>query len=231
MNDKRDEAISFMQRSQYDLAIPAFLELAKSDPDDYSIHYMLGQCYKFNGQLSESLESLTKSEQLIKDSTPDDMQGSIYLALGIVYQNMKEFDKAIAVFQKGIEKNTRNWNLHNSLGLTYKFINNLRESLSSYFNAQEIIVSNASHSEVRKLEDGTETLHADPHQTYINLKSSPEYCTVLNNIGGVYLAAGDLESAEKAFKESIEFIPEGFDYPPPKEGLDLIKNINKEQKK
>ena len=80
MNDKRDEAISFMQRSQYDLAIPAFLELAKSGPDDYSIHYMLGQCYKFNGQLSESLESLTKSEQLIKDSTPDDKeQGSAWV--------------------------------------------------------------------------------------------------------------------------------------------------------
>ena len=77
---------------------------------------------------------------------------------------------------------------------------------------------------ILKLEDGTEALQFDPHQTYINLKSSPEYCTVLNNIGGVYLEAGDLESAEKAFKESIEFIPEGFDYPPPKEGLDLIKN-------
>ena len=224
MKDKRDEAIGLMQNSQFDLAIPLFLDLLESDPEDYSIHYMLGQCYKFNGQLPQSLESLIKSEQLMKDSTPDDMRGSIYLALGIAYQNTEEFDKAIATLQKGIEKNPQDWKLHNSLGLTYKIVNNLRESFLSYFRAQEIIVKEATHSEIRKLEDGSETLHFDPHQTYLALKSSPEYCTVLNNIGGVYLVAGDLENAEKAFKESIEFIPEGFNYPNPKQGMDLINS-------
>ena len=217
-----------MRDSQYDLAIPLFLELAQLDSDDYSVHYMLGQCYRFNGQHSEALESLIKSEQLLKDSTPDDMQGPIYLALGIAHQTMKEFDTAITVFQKGIEKNSRNWKLYNSLGLTYKSVNNLQESLLSYFKAQEIIVYDASHSEIRKLEDGTKTLLGDPHQTYINLKSSPDYCIMLNNIGAVYLASGDLESAEKAFKESIEFIPEGFDYPPPIEGLDFIESMKNE---
>ena len=95
MDDIRDKAISFMRHSQYDLAIPLFLELAQLDSDDYSVHYMLGQCYRFNGQHSEALESLIKSEQLLKDSTPDDMQGPIYLALGIAHQTMKEFDTAI----------------------------------------------------------------------------------------------------------------------------------------
>ena len=224
MKDKRDEAMVLMQNSQFDSAIPLFLDLVESDPGDYSTHYMLGQCYKFNGQLPESVESLVKSEQLMKDSTPDEMRGSIYLALGIAYQNTKEFDKAIATLQKGIEKNSQDWNLHNSLGLTYKIINNLRESLLSYFKAQEIIVEEAGYSEIQKLKDGSKTLHLDLHQTYLELKSSPKYCTVLNNIGGVYLAAGDLESAEKAFKQSIEFIPEGYNYPPPKHGMDLIKS-------
>ena len=86
-----------------------------------------------------------------------------------------------------------------------------------------MIVGEANHSEIRTLEDGSKALVADPHQTYLKLKSSPDYCMVLNNIGGTYLAAGDLKSAEKAFKESIEFIPEGFNYPNPKHGLDLVE--------
>ena len=74
----------------------------------------------------------------MKDSTPDYMRASIYLALGIAYQNTEEFDKAIAALQKGIEKTPQGWKLHNSLGLTYKIVNNLQESFLSYFRAQEI---------------------------------------------------------------------------------------------
>ena len=49
----------------------------------------------------------------------------------------------------------------------------------------------------------------------------------MNNIGGVYIAAGDLESAEKALKKSIEFIPDGFNYPPPHNGLAFINSQKK----
>ena len=47
----------------------------------------------------------------------------------------------------------------------------------------------------------------------------------MNNIGGALIEIGNLEQAEEALQESIEFIPEGFDYPPPQQGLDLIKSI------
>jgi tetratricopeptide (TPR) repeat protein len=228
MGDKREEAIGFMQNSQYDLAIPLFIDLLESDSADYSIHYMIGQCYKFNGQLTEALKSLIKSEELVSeelvnDETLDRMKEGIYLALGIAYQENDEFDKAVATLKKGTENNPQDWKLHNSLGLTYKYLGNFKESLFSYIRAQEMIVKKANHSEIRTLEDGSKTLVADLHQTYLNLKSSSSYCMVLNNIGGTYLAAGDLKSAEKAFNESIEFIPEGFNYPNPKHGLDLVE--------
>ena len=228
MKDKRKQAMDLMDISKFDLAIPLFLDVVKTNPIDFSAFYMLGQCYKFNGQLTEAIESLEKSEQIMNEvGTDNDMKGSIYLALGIAYQNFQEFKKAIVALQKGIEYNSKSLGLHNSLGLTYKIIKNYKESLLSYYKAREIIIGNASYAKKIKLEDGGESLHADLEKTYFKLKSSPEYSTVMNNIGMVYLEAGDLNSAEKAFNESVKFIPEGYNYTQPIEALDYIKQNKK----
>jgi tetratricopeptide (TPR) repeat protein len=226
LKDKRESAIDLMKNAQYSAAIPLFLEALSADSNDFSIHYMLGQCYKFNGQLAEAIESLERSKELGRGSESEQWFKTIYLALGIAYQQNQEVDKAVSTLLTGISLCPEAWRLHNSLGLTYKIMGHLREALSSYEAAQEIIVSVASkqHYKTIELEDGKKALHTDPGQIYLTLKSSPDYCTVLNNIGGVFLESGDLESAEKAFKESIEFIPDGFDYPPPYDGLDEIHN-------
>jgi len=232
MKDKREQAIDLFKKSQFDSAISLFLDVVKTDSNDFSAFYMLGQCYKFNRQLTEAIESLEKSVQVMnKVGTDNDMKGSIYLALGIAYQNSQEFKKAIVTLQKGIGCNPKSFALHNSLGLTYKMIENYKESVLSYYRAREIILKNASYTKNVKLEDGTESLHLEMDKTYFKLQSSPEYCIVMNNIGTVYLEAGDLESAEKAFKESIEFIPQGYNYPPPTEAIDYINSIKNDIKK
>jgi len=224
MKDKREEAIDLMKNAQYGAAVPLFLDLLESESSSISIHYMLGQCYKFNGQLSEAIESLEKSKELMKGVDSSEWNKHVYLALGIAYQHNKEFDKAVEILKKGISICPQEWDLHNSLGLTYDLMNNLREAVNTYTKAQEIIVATASKQDYKEIEeeDGTKGLFFDPGKTYLTLQSSPEYCTVLNNIGGSYLKAGDLESAEKAFKESIEFIPDGFNYPPPHDGLAIV---------
>ncbi|MDG2460652.1 MAG: tetratricopeptide repeat protein [Luminiphilus sp.] len=226
MRGARERAIDLMRSAQFGTAIPFFLEVLKSDSNDFSVHYMLGQCYKFNGQLTEAIESLERSEELVRISESEERSQTVYLALGIACQENQEFERAVDAFLAGINLCPEAWRLHNSLGLTYKYMNNLRAAVNAYYAAQEIIVSVASkqHSETIKLEDGTSALHTDPEQIYLTLKSSPDYCTVLNNIGGIYLESGDLESARKAFEESIEFIPDGFDYPPPHIGLDEVNN-------
>ena len=215
-----------MRNAQYGAAIPLFLELLNVDSNDFYAHYMLGQCYKFNGQLTEAIESLEKSEELSRGSESKEWLKGVYLALGIAYQQNQELDRAVDTFLTGISLCPEEWELHNSLGLTFNFMNNFREALNAYTAAQEIIVSAATkqHSKTVENEDGTKGLHVDPGKIYLTLKSSPDYCIVLNNIGGVYLKSGDLESAEKAFKESIEFIPDGFDYPHPHDGLDSVNN-------
>ena len=47
------------------------------------------------------------------------------------------------------------------------------------------------------------------------LKHNFFYSTIIYNIGVLYAKGGDTEEARKCFTESIEFIPEGIDYPLP----------------
>ena len=250
MRDKTcDQAVDLMKKAQYSAAIPLFLEFLESNQDDCSAHYMLGQCYRLNGQLADALKTLKISEELLYVAAYKDdviMQKSIYLALGIAYQLNEEFDEAVRVFRKGISKCEgapdkeitnqdkghilyQDIQLHNSLGLTYKYMNEYHKALEAYIKAREIIISEATKGsgEARQLEDGTKTYHVDPGKTYLKLKSSIQYCNNMSNIGMVYIAMGELESAEKALKESIEFIPEGNDFPPPHEGLTFINSKKK----
>tara|TARA_B100000686_G_C16251950_1_gene694892 strand:+ start:80 stop:442 length:363 start_codon:yes stop_codon:yes gene_type:complete len=61
------------------------------------------------------------------------------------------------------------------------------------------------------------------------LRSEPNYAILQNNIGGAYLALGDLNAAKESFEESINFLPRGFDYPPPYLGLEQITALRKDQ--
>ena len=49
-----------MESAKYSAAIPLFLDLIESDSEDCTIHYMVGQCYKFTGQLPDAIDSLKK---------------------------------------------------------------------------------------------------------------------------------------------------------------------------
>jgi tetratricopeptide (TPR) repeat protein len=51
------------------------------------------------------------------------------------------------------------------------------------------------------------------------LRATPMYAVLLNNLGGVLAALQRKDDAQKCFLESIEFTPNGCEYPAPKYGL------------
>ena len=155
MEDKRNEAMDLMRNAKFSAAIPIFLDLIESDSgaQDSMIHHMLGQCYKFNGQLPEAIESLKKAHKLVEGQSVDpEIKGPMYLALGIAYQDAKEFDKASSWLSVGINECPTNWLLHNSLGLTFKLLGDPRKALECYRVAQELIVENAGLPGSRTME-------------------------------------------------------------------------------
>lgn len=217
-----------MDSGEFESAISHLLELIEANPDDFMIHHIIGRCFRLNGQLTEAIESLKKSENLIQDDVASEIQPHVYLELGITYLELGELEQAILSLKKGISKYPDCWELHNTLGVAHEYIKEPKKSLKNYQKAQQLIMDASSAHKIIIENDGSKILIADPMETLLRLKSSVNYCEVLNNIGHVLVKLGHLEQAVKALEEAIEFIPEGLNYPAPKRGLELVKNI-KEQ--
>jgi tetratricopeptide (TPR) repeat protein len=227
MPDQRDAAISLMQQQRFAEALPLFLRLTESNPDDWSLFYMVGQCYRFTNNVPEAARALKKAADL----NPDEAQ--VFLALGIAYQLADDYRSAIAALEQAIRLDPQLFSAYNSIGLTYKKSGELRKALEWYSRAAEGIFS-AVTDEVHKdrekcyqdeIIDGAKTRVVLPYtfeKTHEMLRSDPMYAIIKNNIGVCLIKLGDVNAAREQFRESIECIPDGYNYPDPYRNLESI---------
>jgi tetratricopeptide (TPR) repeat protein len=227
MPDQRDLAIKLMDQNKFSEAIPLFINLIETNPNDWSLHYMVGQCYRLINNYSDAVESLKIASSLKSDDP------RIYLALGIAHQLAGAFSSAINALERAVELEPSFFSAYNSLGLTYKINGDYEKALDWYFRAANGIASAAIES-IHKGPDQNcrdeviDSQHArslDPH-TFESireiLRSDPTYAFIKNNIGVCFMEHGDIESAREQFKESINTIPEGYNYPEPYKNLESI---------
>ena len=227
MPDQRDTAISLMQQQRFAEAIPLFLRLTESNPDDWSLFYMAGQCYRFTNSIPDAVRALKKAADL----NPGEAQ--VFLALGIAYQIAEDFRSAIVALEQAIRIEPQLFSAYNSIGLTYRKSGEFRKALEWYSRAAEGIVS-AVTDEVHKdrekcfrdeIIDGKKTLVVLPYaleKTHKMLRSDQMYATIKNNIGVCFIELGNIDAAQEQFRESIEFIPDGYNYPDPYRYLESI---------
>jgi len=227
MTDQRDTAITLMQQQRFAEALPLFLRLIESNPDDWSLFYMAGQCYRFADNVPEAVHALKKAADL----NPGEAQ--VFLALGIAYQLTEDYRSAVVSLEQAIRLEPQLFSAYNSLGLTYRKSGEFGKALEWYSRAAENIVS-AVTDEVHKdrekcfrdeIIDGKKTLVVLPYvleKTHELLCSEPTYAIIKNNIGVCLIELGDIKEAQEQFRESIEFIPDGYNYPDPYKNLESI---------
>jgi tetratricopeptide (TPR) repeat protein len=188
---------------------------------------MVGQCYRLINNYSEAVESLKIASSLKSDDP------RIYLALGIAHQLAGEFSPAINALECAVELEPSFFAAYNSLGLTYKTNGDHEKALDWYFRAANGIASAAIASIHKEPDqncrdeviDGEHARSLDPHTFEAIreiLRSDPTYAIIKNNIGVCFMEHGDIESAREQFKESINTIPEGYNYPEPYKNLESI---------
>ena len=227
MPDQRDYAITLMQQQRFSEALPLFLQLAETNPDDWSLFYMAGQCYRFTNNYSEAVRAL----QNAADLNPGEAQ--VFLALGIAFQLAEDYTSSVSALEQAIRIEPQLFSAYNSLGLTYRKTGELPKALEWYSRAAEGVVSAVTdkmHMDRdrcfrEEIIDGKRTLVVLPYameKTHEMLRSDPMYAIIKNNIGVCLLELGDTNSAKEQFKESIEFIPDGYNYPEPYKHLESI---------
>lgn len=224
MPDQRNIALDLMKREKFDEALKILENFAESHPDDADTFHLIGQCHRFNGNFPEAIQAHKRAVEL-------DRNAHHFYCLGIAYQLGEDYKAAIAALEQAIKLDPKLCGAYNSIGLTHKKSGDSKEALKWYYLASKCTVDAASekahgdHEEKDKcfrdeIKDGEKVRTVFPYlfeKIHEILRSNPEYAIIMNNIGVCHMA-----EAISCFKESIEFIPDGFHYPNPYENLKIL---------
>lgn len=222
---QRDRAMQLMAQSNYKGALNIFINLLKSEKKDWSIYYMAGQCCRLLDDIPRAIRSLKIAAKL----NPN--EPSTFLALGIVFQLAEQYEEAVIELKKAIKLAPNLYSAYISLGLTYRKWGKTAEAIEWYKKAEDGLVtavSNEAFEEKRAFDSKPKTLDDRLNPYYVDvaiankLRSDVTYATILNNMGVCLLEMGDADSARDKFCNSVNFTPDGVDYPDPIRSLESM---------
>ena len=227
MPDQRDSAIGLMDQQRFSEAIPSFLRLIESKPDDWSLYYMVGQCFRYTNNFSDAIRYLEEA------ASRNPTEPRVFLALGIAHQLKKDYGPAIQALEHAVGLDPGLFSAYNSVGLTYRMSGELTKALEWYSRAADGMVSAVTEMVHKEQDDNLSNEVIDETRTHDVLprtvekrreilRSDPTYAIIKNNIGICFIGLGDIDSAREQFRESIEYIPDDFNYPEPYKNLESI---------
>jgi tetratricopeptide (TPR) repeat protein len=188
----RDLAIELMSAHRYAYAIPILLQLNEMQPGDWGLPMMTAQCFRF----CEDFANANRFYQKALDLNDGDPQ--IPYSYGISLQLDGQLEESISMLKRAISMSPTMFAAYNSLGLTYRKMEDFENALDWYHRAADGIVETFSGEE---------------------LESNPLYAFVLNNAGVCERELGRFDNAVELFQQSIECTPTGFEYPDPHKHL------------
>jgi tetratricopeptide (TPR) repeat protein len=121
-----DEAMELMRRQQYAEALDLFRRIIESEPAQWNVWYMAGQCCRFLDDIDGAIAHLARATDLNQNEPP------AFLALGIAYQLNFQWDDAVEAFRRAVELDADYELAYNSLALTQKKSGELDKALHNY---------------------------------------------------------------------------------------------------
>lgn len=140
-----DEIHDCFARREYARALSLLQRYLSAHPTEWNPWYLLGQAYRFTGDLVQAEAALVKSLALY------DKEPAVYLALGIVQQLAGRFDVALATFGRANALNPDFHLAYNSAGYTYEKMGQLEKAEETYELALQ-----ALFREISRQADGPE---------------------------------------------------------------------------
>ncbi len=146
-------------------------------------HYYLARLYALDGNFNESLKNYQKALSVLTIEKFPELEGVFYSRIGISFENMFDYDNALAYFNKSlkIREKIRDTvgiiNVHNFIGRVYKKLGKYDLAFECFTNALNEI-SDSSKLELKAF-------------TYINL-------------GLIFSETGDYAYAEKYLRDALQ---------------------------
>jgi tetratricopeptide (TPR) repeat protein len=133
-----DEIHDCFARRDYARVIPLLQRYLSVHPREWNTWYLLGQAYRFTGDLIQAEAALAKSLAL------HDKEPPVFLALGIVQQLTGRFELALATFRRGTALNPDYHLAHNSIAYTYEKMGQLDKAEETYALALQALFRDLS---------------------------------------------------------------------------------------
>lgn len=125
-----NEGLQFLKESDYYSAITVFNKALKESPNHAATYYNLGLAYReLKGEESNAIRTITKAVNL------DRKNAKYQYALGVVYYDMGEGDKAQENFEGAYSLGMRTKGLYKSLASTYFFNSKYDKAILLYETA------------------------------------------------------------------------------------------------
>jgi Flp pilus assembly protein TadD len=149
-----DEIHDLFHRREYARAIPLLQRHLGAHPTEWNPWYLLGQAYRFTGDLVQAESALAKAVAL------NDRDPRVLLAVGIVQQLSGRYELALSTFGQA---NTFDPDFHlgyNSAGYTYEKMGQLERAEATYELALQALFRELSRQ--ADAPDAPEVPEADP---------------------------------------------------------------------
>lgn len=162
----------YMERKEYDMALPHFKEVVMANPEDYETYHLMGFCCSHCNMETEAESFLTESHRLNRDYIPSAIELSkilikkgnnakaknillcllmnnqsipeIHFLLGVIYKTQKKYVKAMRHLREAVLKDQNNAVAYNLLGECCLESDMERESESLFTMATRLDATYAS---------------------------------------------------------------------------------------
>ena len=179
-------------------AIASFEKVLEKEPDHALAHKGLGQSFF---QLKQNEKA---KEHLLKAVAQDSALWSAHNLLGVIYDGEKNHLQAIAEYEKALTLKKDNGIVYNNMGLSYSMTGNYQNAIDSLNRAVK-----ASYTEDKVFNNLGFALFMSgrKREAFEAFKKGGDEAQAFNNLGSMYLVAGDHEKAQKCFEDAIVLKP------------------------
>jgi Flp pilus assembly protein TadD len=179
-------------------AIASFEKVLEKEPGNALAHKGLGQAYF---QLKQNDKA---KEHLLQAASLDPDLWNAHNLLGIIYDCEKNHQLAIAEYEKALQTRKDNGMVHNNMGLSYAMAGNYQSAIESYNRA---IREGYTKDKVFNNLGFALFMTGRKRDAFAAFKKGGDEAQAFNNLGSMYLVAGDHEKAKKCFEDAIVLKP------------------------
>lgn len=127
-----ETGLTYLNYSDYNKALDAFLELIPKHKDNWNVNFLIGRAYSGLEQWDLAIDYMKKSFKL------NPSEADIYNELGIIYFNLGDISGALDIFTEGIKNCEGDYKLYFNRGLGHVQLEEYEKGLDDINKAFEL---------------------------------------------------------------------------------------------